>query len=153
MEVIKCWEEPGVEIREPFKRTIKVFLAPDTRNVPEICYSHAIIDPGSKTDYHSHDRPELIQVLSGTGIAICDDQTVPIEPDMALWVKAGEMHQVINQGPDPMKLATVFVPGYTAKQNLDRITQAAEEANEADSQQSPSASDEAQNLTDALNRP
>ena len=52
-----------------------------------------------------------------------------------------------------MKLATVFVPGYTAKQNLDRITQAAEEANGADSQPSPSASDEAQNLTDALNKP
>jgi mannose-6-phosphate isomerase-like protein (cupin superfamily) len=130
MEIVRCWEEPGVTIKAPFKRTIKVFLAPDTRDVPEICYSHAIIDPGSQTDYHKHDRPELIQILSGRGIAICDGKETPVEPDMALWVKAGEMHQMINTGPESMKLATVFVPGYTARQNLDRIIKAAEAANE-----------------------
>jgi len=51
-----------------------------------------------------------------------------------------------------MKLAAAFVPGDTAKQNLDCITQAEEEANEADSHPLPSASDEAQNLTDAPNK-
>ena len=35
MEVIKCWEETGEEIGEPYKRTIKVFLASDKRNVPD----------------------------------------------------------------------------------------------------------------------
>lgn len=126
MEVIKCWEEEGVTISEPFKRHIKVMLAPDTKNVPEITFSHAIIYPKSKTDYHAHDRPELILILSGRGLSVCDGKEIPIEPDMALWVKAGEMHQVINTGEESIKLATVFVPGYTAKENLDRIIQAAE---------------------------
>jgi mannose-6-phosphate isomerase-like protein (cupin superfamily) len=126
MEVIRCWEEPGVVISDPYRRCIKVMLAPDTRNVPEITYSQAIIDPKSQTDYHDHDRPELIQILSGRGLAICDGKEVPVEPDMVLWVKAGEMHQLKNTGVETMKLATVFVPGYTAKQNLDRIIKAAE---------------------------
>ena len=128
MEVIKCWEEEGQTISEPYKRHIKVMLAPDKRNVPEITFSHAIIYPHSQTDYHAHDRPELILIVSGRGISVCDGKESPIEPDMALWVKAGEMHQVINTGDESIKLATVFVPGYTAKENLDRIVQAAEKA-------------------------
>jgi mannose-6-phosphate isomerase-like protein (cupin superfamily) len=133
MEVIKCWEEEGQTISEPYKRHIKVMLAPDKRNVPEITFSHAIIYPHSKTDYHTHDRPELILIVSGRGISVCDGEESPIEPDMALWVKAGEMHQVINTGEESIKLATVFVPGYTAKENLDRIVKAAEEAKEKES--------------------
>ncbi len=129
MEVIKCWEEEGQTIPEPYKRHIKVMLAPDKRGVPEIAFSHAIIYPHSKTDYHEHDRPELILIVSGRGISVCDGKETPIEPDMALWVKAGEMHQVINTGDESIKLATVFVPGYTAKENLDRIVKAAEDAN------------------------
>ena len=128
MEVIKCWEEEGQTISEPYKRHIKVMLAPDKRNVPEITFSHAIIYPHSKTDYHAHDRPELILIVSGRGISVCEGKEIPIEPDMALWVKAGEMHQVINTGEESIKLATVFIPGYTVKENLDRIVQAAEKA-------------------------
>ena len=137
MEVIRCWEEKGVSISEPFKRYIKVMLAPDTRGVPEICYTHAIIYPKSQTDYHKHDRPELIQVLSGRGVSVCNGVKTEIEPDMALWVKPGEMHQIINTGEESIKLATVFVPGYTAKENLDRILQAADDANKGQGKQRP----------------
>ena len=125
MEIIKCWVEPGETISEPFARHIKVMLAPDRRNVPEITFSHAIIYPNSRTDYHKHDRPELIQILSGRGISIHDGVKTPVEPDMALWVRAGEMHQIINTGEESIKLATIFVPGYTAKENLERIVDAA----------------------------
>lgn len=65
MEVIRCWEEKGVTISEPYKRHIRVMLAPDKRGVTEISFNQALIYPGSKTDYHIHDRPELIYVVSG----------------------------------------------------------------------------------------
>jgi mannose-6-phosphate isomerase-like protein (cupin superfamily) len=130
MEVIKCWEEKGTDISEPYKRHIKVMLAPDVRNVPEITFSHAIIAPQSQTDYHSHDRPELILIVEGRGIAVCDGEEIPVEPDMALWARAGEMHQIKNTGPESIKLATVFVPGYTSEENLGRIQRAAAEARE-----------------------
>jgi len=129
MEFIRCWEEKGETITEPYKRHIKVMLAPDNRNVPEITFSHAIIYPHSRTDYHKHDRPELILIVSGRGVSVCDGVKTPVEPDVALWVRPGEMHQLINDGEESLKLATVFVPGYTAKENLDRIRQAAEDAN------------------------
>jgi mannose-6-phosphate isomerase-like protein (cupin superfamily) len=125
MEVVRCWEEDGVTIDEPFKRHIKVFLAPDRREVRELTYSHALIYPKSRTDYHSHDRSELIQILSGRGIAVCDEAEVAIQADMALWVRPGEMHQIINTGEESMKLATVFVPAFTAAENFKRCTDAA----------------------------
>ena len=130
MELIRCWEEKGETIAEPYKRHIKVMLAPDNRNVPEITFSHAIIYPHSRTDYHKHDRPELILIMSGRGTLVCDGVKTPVEPDVALWVRAGETHQLINDGEESLKLATVFVPGYSAKENLDRIRQAAEDANQ-----------------------
>jgi mannose-6-phosphate isomerase-like protein (cupin superfamily) len=109
---------------------MKVMLAPDTRDVPEVTYSHVIINSGSKADYHKHDRPELIQILSGRGISVCEGREITIEPDMALWVRAGEMHQIINTGVESIKLATVFVPGYTARENLERCVWAAEGTSE-----------------------
>lgn len=130
MKIIKCWEESGETIREPYKRHIRVMLAPDTRGVPEITFSHAIIYPGSQTDYHSHDRPELILILTGRGVSVCDGIEYEVQPDMALWVKPGEMHKLVNTSQESMKLATVFVPGYTAAENLERIKRAADEAND-----------------------
>jgi|GEM_PF-6804038 oxalate decarboxylase/phosphoglucose isomerase-like protein (cupin superfamily) len=52
-----------------------------------------------------------------------------ITGDVALWVPAGEAHQIINTGADVLKLATVFVPGYTADENYKRCLDAAQAAN------------------------
>ena len=46
-----------------------------------------------------------------------------------MWVPAGEAHQIINTGADVLKLATVFVPGYTADENYKRCLDAAQAAN------------------------
>lgn len=128
MEIIKCWEEKGELIKEPFKRHIKLFLGPDKRDCPEINFTQAIIYPRYETDYHAHDRPELIYVVSGMGVSICERKEIPIEADMALWVRAGEMHQVKNTGDETLKLATVFVPGYSSANHIGRIKKAAAEA-------------------------
>jgi len=125
MEVIRAWEEEGVKIPPPYARTIKVLFAPDKGNVQEISFSFALINPGSQTDYHAHDRPELIFIVSGRGVAICEGKETPVEPDTVLWVRAGERHQMKNGGAETLKLATVFVPGYTADYNYNRCLEAA----------------------------
>jgi mannose-6-phosphate isomerase-like protein (cupin superfamily) len=125
MKVVKAWEEQGVKIPAPFGRTIKVLLAPDRQDVPDITFSFALIDPNGQTDYHSHDRPEMIYIVSGRGHSICEGETIDVQADMVLWVPAGEMHQMINTGAETLKLATVFVPAYTAEENYKRCLQAA----------------------------
>lgn len=128
MKLSRAWEEKGVTIPAPYHRTIKVLFAPDKEGVNEITYSHALIHSNSSTDAHTHDRPELILVTSGRGIAVCNGQEIPVEPDVALWVEAGEMHQMINTGSETLKLQTVFLPAYTAEENYGRCMKAAEAA-------------------------
>ena len=127
MKLVKAWEEKGVEVPEPYRRRVKVLFAPDKEGIQELTFSHAIIPPGSKTDYHAHDRPELIYIVSGEGICICEGKEIPVTGDMVMWVLAGEKHQFINTGYIPLKLATVFIPPYTASENYKRCLEASKE--------------------------
>ncbi len=128
MELVKAWEEEGVKIPAPYARTIKVLFAPDKGNVAELTFSFALIDPFSQTDYHTHDRNELIYIVSGRGLAVSEGREVEVQGDVILWVRPGEKHQIVNTGPETLKLATVFIPPYTAKQNYDRCLNAAKAA-------------------------
>jgi len=126
MKIVKAWEEKGVEIPAPYRRQIKVIFAPDKEGVEELLFSHAILPVNSRTDYHAHDRPELIYVVSGQGNCVHDGQETSIQADVALWVTAGERHQIVNTGDVPLKLATVFVPAFKASENYQRCLDAAE---------------------------
>jgi len=128
LKIVKAWEEKGVEIPAPFRRHIKVIFAPDKEGVEELTLSHAILPPGGRTDFHSHDRPELIYIVSGEGICIHEGEQTPVREDVALWVPAREAHQMVNSGDVPLKLATVFVPAYKASENYKRCLAAAEAA-------------------------
>lgn len=128
MKLVNAAEEAGVDIPAPYRRKIKVLFAPDRQGVDELTFSHAILPPKGCTDYHVHDRPELIYIVSGKGICLHEGEETSVQEDMALWVEKGEHHQMINTGDLPLKLATVFVPAYTADQNYNRCVKAAEAA-------------------------
>jgi mannose-6-phosphate isomerase-like protein (cupin superfamily) len=51
---------------------------------------------------------------------------VALEPDMVLWVKPGEVHQIVNPFPEPLKISAIFVPAFEAKAHLKRIKTEAE---------------------------
>jgi mannose-6-phosphate isomerase-like protein (cupin superfamily) len=126
LKIVRAWEEKGVEIPAPYRRHIKVLFAPDKEGVAELTFSHAILPPNGSTDYHVHDRPELIYIVSGKGIFKHDGEQTTVEEDVALWVPTGEYHQMMNTGDVPLKLATVFVPAYKASENYKRCMDAAE---------------------------
>jgi mannose-6-phosphate isomerase-like protein (cupin superfamily) len=128
LKTVKAWEEKGVEIPAPYRRQIKVLFAPDKEGVEELTFSHAILPPGGRTDYHVHDRPELIYIVSGSGICKHEGEKTPVQEDVALWVPKGEWHQMINTSNVPLKLATIFVPAYTAGENYKRCLDAAQAA-------------------------
>ena len=125
METARAREEQGIQVPAPFSRSIKVLFAPDRRDVDELTFSVVLIDPDNGTDNHVHDRPELIYIVSGHGVAIVDGTTSPLAADTALFVRAGEWHQITNTGSGQLKLATVFVPGIRAEDNYRRCLLAA----------------------------
>jgi mannose-6-phosphate isomerase-like protein (cupin superfamily) len=126
MKLVKAWEESGVQIPPPFSRRIKVLFAPDKEGVEELTLSHVILPPNGRTDAHAHDRPELIYVAAGEGVCVNEGEETRIVPDMALWVPAGEKHQLINPTAADLKIITVFVPAYPAQQNYARCLNAAQ---------------------------
>ena len=125
METARTSEERGIQVPAPFSRSIKVLFAPDRRSVDELTLSVVLIDPANGTDNHVHDRPELIYIVSGFGVATIDGTTSSLAADTALFVRAGEWHQITNTGSDQLKLATVFVPGISAEDNYRRCLSAA----------------------------
>ena len=125
MDIMRFWEEPGVTVPEPYKRHIKVMLAPDRRNAAVLTFSQVLIYPESKTDYHAHDRPELIVIVAGRGKSVCDGKEIQVEPEMALWIQPGEKHQLINDGDEMLKLYTFFTPAYRAGDLLETVMKAA----------------------------
>ncbi len=131
MKLVKAWEKEGVKVPIPYSRTIKVLLSPDRENVEELTFSLALIDPGGQTDYHAHDRPELIYVVSGRGVYACDGESYEVQGDVVIWAPAWEKHQMKNTGSETLRLATVFVPAYSAEHLLGNILQAAEAASES----------------------
>ena len=128
MKIVECWKEEGVTIPAPYARNIKGLLGPDKEGVQELLFTQALIYPKSQTDYHSHDRPELIYVVSGRGVAVSAAGRREICADTVLWVEKDEMHQMVNTGEETLKLATVFIPPYTVGENYDRCLKAAEAA-------------------------
>ncbi len=125
MEVVKASEEPGIQVPPPYARSIKVLFAPDRRGVEELMFSVVLIDAGSQTDFHVHDRPELIYVISGSVVCLCGADEVPITAETALYVRPGEWHQLRATTDDALRLATAFVPPYTAEENYERCLAAA----------------------------
>ena len=119
MELVRVRDEKGVTIPAPFERTIKILLAPDRKNVQEMMFSHVDIAAGSHTDYHAHDRPELIYIVSGEGTSVCEGREDDVGPGTGLWVLAGEKHELRNTGDEVLEIVTVFVPGYTAESQYE----------------------------------
>ena len=125
MTVIRAKDIKETIIPKPYERSIKVMCAPDVNDVPELNFNLVLIKPGSKTDLHDHDRPELIYIIAGRGEATLGDQTVSLESDVVIWVRKNKIHQIRNTGTEIMKMATLFVPGYTKDDLINARLEAA----------------------------
>jgi len=65
-----------------------------------------------------HTLDQFIRIEEGTGEAILDGVTTPIEDGYAIVIPAGTQHNVINKAADKkMKLYTVYSP----PEHLDKV--------------------------------
>jgi quercetin dioxygenase-like cupin family protein len=75
-----------------------VHLSPD-----EDPLLHAYVvrfEPGSRTDWHAHERGQLLICTSGSGyVGIRDGTVIELRPGVAVWTDAGEQHWH-GAGPD-----------------------------------------------------
>ena len=125
MEISTVRDEQGVQVPPPFSRSIKVLVAPDRCDVGELTFSVVTIAPGSQTDLHVHDRGELIYVVAGHGVCRCGSDEAAVAEGTALFIRAGEFHQLRSSEEEGLHLVTAFAPGYTAAEIYERTMSAA----------------------------
>jgi mannose-6-phosphate isomerase-like protein (cupin superfamily) len=66
--------------------------------------------PGEEIGAETHDGDQLLYAVKGEGRAVIDGTTEPFAKGAIVCVPAGLVHNVINTGPDPLKLFTVYAP-------------------------------------------
>ena len=126
MQIVNTHEIEGEIIPDPYKRLIKIVFSSDKNNIPEINFSSVSIFPKSRTDYHGHDRPELIYIVSGEGMLNCNQKEYKLKEGIVIWLTEKDNHQIINTGNDFLKIVTVFIPGYDSNELLGNIIESAE---------------------------
>jgi len=126
MSVIDISKIKGVRINEPFGRTVKIILAPDTQEqIKDLSITMGIIDPHSKNDLHTHKGFELLYIVSGYGKGVVGDTTYDIKPDCLIIASPGVEHCQINESDETMKMYCVWTPAVTGKDVLNRALSAA----------------------------
>lgn len=69
--------------------------------------------PGKKLDQHFHkEREESYLIISGSGKAVVNGQTVALNPGDMLTVSPGEVHQFIAGDVQPLEYIVVTAPAW-----------------------------------------
>jgi mannose-6-phosphate isomerase-like protein (cupin superfamily) len=64
--------------------------------------------PGAATPPHHHACDEVVMCLSGWGEVHSQGRVQRLGPDCTAVLPAGQDHQIINTGPQPLELLAVF---------------------------------------------
>lgn len=95
------------------------------------------IPPGGEIGEEVHDAVDQVLVfVDGEGSAIIEGERTAIGPDRLVLVPAGTRHNVINTGPQDLRLYTVYAPPQHAPGTIHR-TKAEADADEHDQAAAP----------------
>lgn len=110
----------GDHIDAPYKRVIKHLSTPWTLGSKHLWVGTSTVEPGNKTNAHSHDiNEEVFYCVSGTGIMIVDDEQIEYTPGTVVFCPPGTVHQVVNTGNVPLKSVCSVSPPFEQEQFRD----------------------------------
>ena len=89
------------------------------------------LEPKEEIGAEVHTLDQFFRVEAGTGEAILDGVRTPIRAGFAVVVPAGATHNIINTGPSPLKLYTLYAP----PNHRDGVVHPTRAAAEADTEQ------------------
>ncbi|NLJ38607.1 MAG: hypothetical protein GX432_07585 [Candidatus Atribacteria bacterium] len=128
MKIKKNHELNGVQIPKPFNREVRIIFSPDIDEGCGCNLIQAIIYPFSKTDYRYRDRVEIVFIVSGKGIFVCNDQEYPIESDSAIFIEKGDKIQIVNTESKNLNLVSFYPNPYNSYELYQKLLNAAEMA-------------------------
>jgi len=91
-----------------FDRFFDVRLTTDDAQAAEMT-----LEPGTSTggpDNAHADSDQWLYVVSGSGRAVVEGETVRLDPSDLVVVEAGETHEIENDGDEPLQTLNLYVP-------------------------------------------
>ena len=93
-------------------------LAKENENFRQVLFTTELsqlvlmsVAPGDDIGEETHkDTDQILSFVAGSGEAVIEGESRPIAAGSVVVVPAGMRHNFINQGGEPLKLYTVYVP-------------------------------------------
>jgi mannose-6-phosphate isomerase-like protein (cupin superfamily) len=86
------------------------------------------VQPGDDIGEEVHGVDQILVFVSGSGKALLNRESSPVEADTLVAVPAGTRHNFVNTGRTPLKLFTVYSPPEEAPGTLHRTKAEADAA-------------------------
>lgn len=97
MTLIQEQDVRGDRKEGEYAREVKHLVAPWTVGASKLWLGISVIDPGSASNPHHHDRQEeVFYCLSGTGRIRVGEETFDVRPGSCVFVPPGALHQLVN---------------------------------------------------------
>lgn len=117
MKYIREEEAPGEIVGPPHARVLKHLAAPWTLGTQNLWLGTSTVEPGNTSNPHSHaDLEEVFYCVSGRGRVRVDDEEVLFEPGTTVYIPVNSVHQLINDGDEPLKVVCVTSPPFIPEQ-------------------------------------
>lgn len=134
----------GRHVPEPFERTLKVIMSPETHaEVKDFTLLFSTLAPGGGcTDFHSHDSSgELMVFVSGHGKAWLAGVEHELSPGVAVYAPPGIEHRTLNTGEEPLEIVCVFMPPAPADYIRSMISASEEDTRQGGGRKRPRRSE------------
>ena len=98
--------------QSPFPGIRHATLAGSQQGLTQISLWQQIIEAGGATPPHRHDCEEVVMCLSGRGALLFNERgverKVSFGPNNTVCIPRNELHQLINDGDEPLHINAVF---------------------------------------------
>lgn len=93
-------------------------LAKENENFRQVLFTTELsqlvlmsVAPGDDIGEETHeDTDQILSFVAGSGEAVIEGESRPVAAGSVVVVPAGTRHNFINQGGEPLKLYTIYVP-------------------------------------------
>ena len=117
MHYVREQDVEGDRIGPPHQRVIRHLVAPYTMGSQHLWLGTSSVDPGFTSNAHSHEtQEEAFYCVSGRGRIRVDDEEMPLEPGVVVYVPPKCVHQLINDGEIVLKCASAVAPPFIPEQ-------------------------------------
>lgn len=102
VQPIEMHEQTDVAMDDAVGVRMRMLIGPDDK-ADNFHMRHFEVAPGGHSPHHNHDYEHEVLVLDGSGIAKSEQGDRPFSAGDVIFVPAGEKHQFVNNGAEPLK--------------------------------------------------